>query len=335
MRRGFAGLLMLALAACAGGDGYGDGGDDGGTPPIDSSQLCVSSDCGERTVLLDLASAENLLFSPDGRLFVSSGSGLYEITQDAMGAFTANPISTDGGFTGLAIIGDVLYVNSGSGVLYAARLEPTLTLTPIYTTTGMCISNGMTDGPDGNLYLVDEPLNLNPPANCLPPDPKIVKLTVDPADPMHILGQEVWVQGSPLGQLHLGLDDVLRFPNGLQRQGSSFFGTDGGSIYRVELQPDGSAGEVTPIFWEATAHDDLGIAGDALVVTDFFQGRIFLLSQDGELLQETGLLLFDFPSSVRLGRPPMFEPTDVLVTETGVLGDNSLPLDHLSVFRRR
>ncbi len=38
---------------------------------------------------------------------------------------------------------------------------------------------------------------------------------------------------------------------------------------------------------------------------------------------------------MRLGRPPMFESTDILVTETGVLVDQSLPLDHLSLFRRK
>jgi hypothetical protein len=324
-------LMVAGLAGCAQGD-YDDFGLPGGV--VDSRSLCVSSGCGERTVLLDIPSAENLIFSPEGRLFVSAGTGLYEITQDAQGAFAANLIAP-GGFTGLAIIGDVLYVNSGSGALYAARLEPTMTLTQIFTIEGMCISNGMTEGPDGNLYVVDEPLTINPPANCLPPDPKVVRVNVDPNDPFHVLGQEVWIQGSPLGQLHLNLDNVLRFPNGLQRRGNTFFGTDGGSVYRVELQPDGSAAGVESIFFEPTAHDDLGIAGDALVVTDFFTGRILLVSQDGELLQETDRFLFSFPSSARLGRPPMFRPDDVVVTETGVLGDNSLPIDHLSVFRRR
>ncbi len=328
-------VLALLLTACAGGgDGTGSG-TGGGTTSVDSSTLCVSSSCGDRTVLLDIPAAENQIFTPDGRLFISAGSGLYEITKDGNGAFAAGLITDECGFTGMAIIGDILYVNCGTGAFYAARLEPTLQLQQIFTIEGMCISNGMAAGPDGNLYVVDEPLNVNPPANCVPPDPKIVRLNVDPADPFHILGQEVWVQGSPAGLLFLGLNNVLRFPNGLVSQGNRFFGTDGGSVYRVDMMPDGSAGKVELLFWEATAHDDLGLAGDALVVTDFFKGRIFLLSQEGELLQETNPALFEFPSSARLGRAPMFEPTDVIVTETGVLGDQSLPLDHLSVFRRR
>jgi hypothetical protein len=71
-----------------------------------------------------------------------------------------------------------------------------------------------------------------------------------------------------------------------------------------------------------------------LLTTDFFAGRLLLLAQDGRLLQETDRLLFVSPSSAKLGRPPLFEPGDIVVTETGVLGDQSLPVDKLSLFRR-
>jgi hypothetical protein len=327
MRRGIIFAAVL-LAACA---KENSGGGSGATP-VDANPLCVSSSCGERVVLLDIPSAENQIFTDDGRLFVSSGSGLWEVTKDASGTYAKTSI-TSTGLNGLAIIGDVLYATAGNGDFYAGRIGSDLQMTKIFTIAGMCIANGMVAGPDGNLYVVDEPLSPAPP-NCIPPDPKVVRLNVDPADPMHILNQEVWIQGSPAGLLSLGLDNVLRFPNGLQRKGNRFFGTDGGAIYFADLQADGSAGPVTKIYWEPTAHDDLGIAGDNLVVTDFFGGRIFLLSQDGELLQQTDRVLFSFPSSTRIGRPPLFSADEVVVTETGVLTDNNLPLDHLSVFRR-
>ena len=319
---------LLATAALLGGCGGGAGGE-ASARPQDTRQLCVSSNCGERVVLLDIPGAENQIFTDDGRLFVSSGSGVYEITKNADGSYAKQLVNNDCGFNGLAIRGGTLYAACGSGPFYAGAITPApVTLTKIFDVAGMCISNGMATGPDGNLYLVDEPLN------CVP-DPKIVRLNVDPADPLHVVSQEVWVQGSPLGLLFLGQNNVLRFPNGLVRQGNTFFGTDGGSVYRVDWQVDGSAGEVTPLFFEPTPHDDLGVAGDALVIADFAGGRLLLVSQAGELLQQTDRLLFSFPSSARLGRPPMFETTDIVVTETGVLGDQSLPLDHLSVFRRR
>jgi hypothetical protein len=104
--------------------------------------------------------------------------------------------------------------------------------------------------------------------------------------------------------------------NGLVRDGNTFYSTDGGTVFYVELQPDGSAGPVTPLFFEANAHDDPGLAGsDGLLVSDFFFGRILRLSRQGELLQETDRGTFTGISAVRLGQPPMFQSTDILVTD--------------------
>lgn len=315
--------LGLALAGC--------GADEAptATAPITAEQLCVSSACGERVVLLDIPSAENLTFSADGRLFVSSGQVVYEIHKNADDSFRAEVISSGNcGFTGLAIRNDVLYAACGSGTLWAGMLDPTPRLEPIHTLSGMCLPNGLALGADGALYVVDEPLNL-----CAP-TPQIVRIELDPANPLRVAAQATWLAGSALGQLHLGLDNVLRFPNGLQADGRQFFGTDGGSVYRVDLQ-DGQPGPVMPLHFEVGIHDDLGLVAGGILVADFLNGRIELLSREGARLQATDAGLFTSPSSVRLAHPPMFAPTDILVTETGVLGDQNLPLDHLSLFRRK
>lgn len=323
-----AALLAWALVGC---ESHGVESATGQpTPELPLPPLCVSSDCGEKLVLLDFPSAENLTFSPDGRLFVSGGLGVFEVTRDAAGSFHAADIAPGcGSGLGLAVHRGQLYAICSGQRLFAGALGATPQLAEVFQLRGMCISNGMAVGADGNLYVVDEPLNL-----CVP-DPKIVRLKLDPADPRKVLSQETWVQGSPLGQLHLGLDNVLRFPNGLQARGNRFFGTDGGSLYSVDLLPDGTAGPVTPIHFEVAVRDDLGIAGDDLLVTDFATGRIQLISQAGVALQATARGLFSSPSSIRLGQPPMFAPGDILVTETGVLTDNDLPLDRLSLFRRK
>jgi hypothetical protein len=318
----------LLLAACGGGSG--DAHDDETVPPVRLEDLCVNSQCGERIVLLDIPGAENLIFSPQGRLFVSSGSGVFEIHKNEDGSFRADSISPEScGYTGLAIRGDYLYSSCGDGRFWGTRLDAVPQLRLIHTMSGMCIANGTALGADGRIYVVDEPLNV-----CVP-DPKIKRLTIDPGDPLKVTDEEVFVQGSALGLLSVGIGNLLRFPNGLQAEGSRFYGTDGGSIFSVDLLPDGTAGEVTPILFELDIHDDLGIAGDGLLLANFLTGRITLASKEGEILQSTAPGTFSFPSSVRLGRPPMFEPTDILVTETGVLVDQSLPLDHLSLFRRR
>jgi len=322
--------LALGLFLLAGCDGSSEAPASGAAGDQTPVELCVNSTCGERIELLAFPSAENLTFSADGRLFVSGNGGVFEVTKNAEGQFARNLISDgcDGGL-GLAIRGNILYAVCSGMKIFAGALGAAPTLTEIFTLSGMCIPNGMALGADGHLYVVDEPLNL-----CVP-DPKIVRLRVHPSDPMQITAQETWVQGSPLGQLHLGLDNTLRFPNGLQSQGNRFYGTDGGSVYAVDLLADGSAGAVEPLFFEPTPHDDLGIAGDKLLVADFAGGAIVLISQDGAFLDATDYGVFTFPSSVRLGRPPLFAPGDIVVTETGVLGDNSLPIDFLSVFRRR
>jgi hypothetical protein len=319
-------LLTATLAACSSGDDAGRGS----PPGVTAADLCVSADCGERTVLLNLPGAENLTFSDDGRLFVSGGQGLFEIHKDADGAFRAERISTEAaGFTGLAIREGYLYAASGDGRLWAGALTAAPQIEPIHAMTGMCIANGTTLGPDGRLYVVDEPLNI-----CVP-DPKIKRFTIDPRDPLKVIQEEVWVQGSALGLLSVGIGNTLRFPNGLQNDGHRFYGTDGGSIYTVDLLPDGSAGAVTPIYFTVDVHDDLGLVDGGVLLANFLTGRISLISRDGKLLQATAPATFSFPSSVRLGRPPMFEPTDIVVTETGLLLDQNLPIDHVSVFRRR
>lgn len=322
-------LLLLAaalLAACS----SDDDATDNAVAPVMAADLCVSSDCGERTVLLPLPGAENLTFSTDGRLFVSGGQNLFEIHKNSDGSFRAEVISSESaGFTGLVVRDGYLYAVSGDGRLWAGALAPTPVIAPIHDMTGMCIANGAALGADGHIYVVDEPLSV-----CVP-DPKIKRFTIDPADPLRVVDEEVWVQGSALGLLSLGIGNTLRFPNGLQSDGRRFYGTDGGSIYTVDLQDDGSAGPVTPIYFTVDVHDDLGLVADGVLLANFLTGRISLISRKGELLQATAPGTFSFPSSVRVGRPPMFETTDIVVTETGLLLDHSLPLDYLSVFRRK
>jgi len=318
----------LLLAAC---NSDGDSGNDEGDGSVRAADLCVSSACGTATKLLDIPGGESLLFGADGRLFVSGSEQVYEIRRDGE-QFSATPLAEPAcAFHGLAIRGTVLYASCASGALYAGRLDAQpMLLQPIFQMTGMCIANGTALGADGNLYVVDEPLGATP-GSCLPPDPKILRLKIDPADPLHVLSQETWLQGSALGQLHLGLDTTLRFPNGLASEGSRFYASDGGSVFSVDLQADGSPGPVTPLFFEPTAHDDLGLVSDGLLVTDFVGGRIVLLSREGELLQETDQQVFSTPSTARLGQPPMFRSDDILVTEQGSSGVGG---NRLTLFRR-
>lgn len=307
MRRVGGTLLALALAACGGGGG-GAGPQLPGDP-APATPLCVASACGTKTVLLDIPSAENLLFADTGRLFVSGSENVYEITRPG-GAWTATPISEGGSFGGMAQVGDVLYVNGFDGSLYAARLTATPSLAAIHALE-LGSPNGMTAGPDGELYITNGPI----PQGALP-DPKIVRVRLDPADALRVAEQADWL-AFPFGV----------FPNGIQRRGGTLYvamsiatSASFGVIGAIDIQPDGSALAATSSADFFSIPDDLGIAGEDVIVTGYTNGQLIRLSPQLELIESTDPFSFDNPSSVRLGRPPLFAPNELVVTEKGVVG---------------
>lgn len=310
---------FLFVAACS-SDNDNAGGND---TAIDPASLCVASDCGEKTVLLTIPSAENILFADDGRLFVSGGTNVFEITRSG-DDFAATPLY-DGScnFTGLAISGTVLYANCFDGQLYAAQLSAHPALQPIHD-LGLAAPNGLAAGPDGALYLVNGPLA----TNALPA-PKIVRLRLDPADPFHVIDQSDWTSAGLLA------------PNGLQIHGDAVYVSNSGlgglgEIRRFPINADGSAGDGTQFASLLSVPDDFSFVGDAVLAAYFATGQIALIGADGRLQSTTALLSFSFPSQVKPGRPPLFASDDILVTEKGLLGDNVSPIgNRLSVFRRK
>jgi hypothetical protein len=308
-------LAAFLLAAC---------GEDAAAPQarVDPASLCVDSGCGEKTVLLSIPDAENLLFTPQGRLFVSGGLNVYEISRDASG-YQARPL-LDGSdnFTGLALRGDVLYANAFSGKLYAASLNAQPSLRVIHD-LGLSSANGLAAGPDGELYVVNGPAALAP---------KIVRLRLNPADPFQVLEQSDWLSFA------LGTS----FPNGLQVRGRRLYFSEStatalGRIRKLVIADDGQPGAPeTLASLGASLPDDFSLAGEAVLAAYFSDGRIGLFAPDGQLLAQTDFGSFQSPSQVRLGQPPLFAETDLLVTEKGLLGENSSGVGNvLSIFRRK
>jgi hypothetical protein len=325
-------LCAAAAAAvwCGMFVGCGSGsGVDAGTAAVDHPALCVSSACGSKTRLLDIPGAENTLFTPEGRLFVSGDSNVYEVTRDAAGFHAASLYDGSCNFTGMARRGSILYVACFDLHLYALHLDQAgARLQPVYSLSGMAAPNGMSDGPEGELYLADGPLS-----SSQLPSPKLVRLDFDPADPLKVVKQTTW------------LSQNVGLPNGLVRRGRTLYFSSSsllppvpGQISSVDILADGSAGPVRTLATLASVPDDLGVAGDDLLLALYSEGAVALVGADGAILSQTDPLSFQLPSSVKVGQPPLFDPaTDLVVTEKGVVGvdaTGALFGNALSVFRR-
>jgi len=305
----------LPLAACT---------DSPDPVAVTPASLCVASSCGSKTRLVTIPDAENLLFTPNGRLFVSGGTNVFEIGKSGS-VFTATPLLEGScNFTGLALRGEVLYANCLDGQLYAARLTAQPRLAAIHR-YGLASPNGLAAGPDGELYAVNGPL-----ATSALPDPKIVRLRFDPIDPLRVTEQSIW----------LALDPLLSQPNGVQVQGRTLYFSESsaptqGRITTVDIQADGRPGTPQVLTSFNSLPDDFSLSGGLLLASYFSSGQIGLFNASGALVSTTDPMSFDSPSQVRLGQPPLFAPTDVLVTEKGLIGENeSTNGNVLSVFRR-
>lgn len=318
-------LLTAALAGCSGDDG--SNAPQASATTVTPAQLCVAADCGRKETLLRIPDAENIHFTPDGRLFVS-GANVFEVRRTDSTWSARALLADNGNFTGLAQIGDTLYAASFDGGLYAADLRSAEPVLALIHDTGFGSANGLADGPDGELYLVNSSLS----GTLLPPlAPQIARLRLAPGKPMQVAEQTTW------------LGSGLLMPNGIQRRGSTLYFTDSrllppalGLLRSVEILADGSAGKVSDIGSLPSVPDDFALVGDHFLMALYSGNAVALMAPDGRIVSQTGPGSFLGASSVETGRPPLFAPTDIVVTEKGLIGDTFSPIGNvLSVYRRR
>ncbi|HEX4842997.1 MAG TPA: hypothetical protein VFV57_04950 [Limnobacter sp.] len=322
-------LAAILQSACTGSEPSASAGGNRAQPSqAGSNGPCFSNACAEITPLLDIPDAENLLFSNDGRLFVSGGRNVYEVRAKTDGSYEALALAEqECNFTGLAIARNTLYANCGDGRLWAGMLKTQgMRLAPVFQMEGLGLANGLVDGPEGNtLYLADGPL----PGSALP-SPKLVKLQLDPQDPLKVVSQSTW------------LDLAGRFPNGVQRTGRVLFFSDStppalGQLNAVTIRPDGSPSTPLVLSQFNAIPDDFSVLAGGYALTYFVTGQVVRLGLDGTVQESFDPFTFSTGASqVRVGRPPMFKSTDLLVTEKGLLGEQDSPVgNRLTLVRRR
>lgn len=155
------------------------------------------------------------------------------------------------------------------------------------------------------------------------------RVHLDPNDPFIVLDEE----------------PVFTFPqipaaNGLVLKGATFYmvsyltGLEVSSVLAFEVEEDGTVGPTRRVAGSlVSTFDDLEVIGDRILVTNHFLRSILMFDLEGNLLADSGPQ-FDSPTALTWGRPPMFEPTDLVIAERGLLGEADSNYGNvLSVFR--
>lgn len=257
-----------------------------------------------RTLIHDeVNEAENLFFTPDGRLFVSGAEDIYEIKRAPDGTFTKTDHFHDN-----CIVEGIVY---REGYLYGVCWDPNnqafliageITDDPVFVTVADLgngtTPNGMAIGPDGRIYVTYFGTN------------QIMRLSL--AGPMTLSGVEVWADGLP-------------FVNGIKYVDGFMYVTLlnltlVSEFVRIPVLDDGRAGTPEPLLARPlSVLDDIIPFEDGFVLTDYLAGTLIFWSEMRGTYAETPPLTFYGPTSLAQGRPPMFDERQLIVAEKGLL----------------
>lgn len=286
--------------------------------------------CGPRETLVKaLGNAENLVFTPDGRLFVT-GEMVWEIIRDG-DDYQAVSLTEDMAavYAGIICYKDHLFVvcsqdKNGDAWLMRAALAEKPEFEKIFQLTGFTIANGMAVDRQGRLYIADETL--------VNTKGKIIRLSLtdDPAPEVIESSDTIWLSGKQGAQS----------PNGVTIIGDDLFFTNfdisnvfcfKSEIKKVSVAGD-HPGEVETVF-SRRAFLNSSLLDD--LTSTYYNGKYFLVSADylkGTILvveaYETGQKKplyeteddkFAGPTSCIIGQGLGFGPMDLLVTEGGIV----------------
>jgi hypothetical protein len=260
-----------------------------------------------RTVVHEAVNeAENLFFTEDGRLFVSGGEDIYEITRDGFGTFKKSDHFDENCLVeGIVRSGNYLYgvcTANNDASFSAFLIAGELTKDPVFRTIAALdkasIPNGITVGPEGQLFITYTLKN------------QILRVTL--SSPLQVERTEIWA-------------DNLAAANGIKYVDQAMYVTvlDGdlvGRFLRIPVLADGSAGTPVRLFERAlTVLDDVLALDDGFIITDFLKGTLIFWDAARGVYGETPGQTFYSPTAIAQGRPPMFTERQLLVTEKGTL----------------
>jgi len=252
-----------------------------------------------RTLVEGLTAAENQLFTSEGRLFVSGDEGVYEIVQQGT-TYSTRELPSDAAtcwFGGLTEYAGTLYANCydtvrSNSLLYAAPLNAAPQLRAIHSLPGVALANGLTHDEAGNLYI----------ASTF--DGAILRLKLDPSDPLRVLAQESWLPSAGL------------FSNGLKYFDGKLYWTAFTQLRSAAIRDGGKPRATRDLSGALTYLDDLYVDGGGFLLDDYLNGRVLSLDTSARYQNATPIGTFNGPSSVQraLGRLGL-SATALVVTE--------------------
>lgn len=291
-------------------------------PLVVLTLLLLLAACTPKQPVLDLPDAENLHFTPDGRL-IASGKGIYEIVL-RNGQYEAVPLyAGDCAFAGIAQRGNWLYSVCATGPLWAskryllaAEVQPGITPQfQIIKQIDLVIPNGMAFDRNGVLLLADE--------NFLGVG-KVVRVHIADGATPQVTRIDDW----------LDYRHGVFYPNGIRVVGDQLFLTDAGKVKIIRFDDDGTVLDNRTLYSRNTIFDDLLPACGGAAVADYINGTVLYIDRDGNKRYESSAQSFPGASSLQIGRPPLFTGYQLLVTEKGMLLETDSRIgDKLSTIR--
>lgn len=260
-----------------------------------------------RTVLTrGVDEAENLFFTEDGRLFVSSAENIFEIKRGVGGLIKTDHFDEDCVVEGIVRSENYLYgvcwtldqrLNAQS-FLIGGELTADPAFRIIATLDKGAVANGMTVDPEGRVYLT-----------YTTSVGQIVRLNF--SAPLKLQSTEIWASDLP---------NV----NGIKYVDGSMYVTllnDSltSEFVRIPVLEDGSAGATQSLFqrWLTVFDDVLPFEG-GFILTDFLKGTLIFWDPARGAYAETPSGTFHGPTSLARGRPPLFTERQLVVAEKGM-----------------
>lgn len=300
--------------------------------------------CLEKDRIATIPDAENQLLTADGRLIVSGGTGVFEI-KAAAGGYSAEAATSEVSrcnHTGLAQIGGWVFtacqqrpwglLGPPNNHLLAARLVAGQPLHFVQVERaspdpmdGLALPNGLAAAPNGRLLIADYNLFLLA---------GVARVGLDFAGPRPRITS---FEPNWLSSAH-----GIGHPNGVRVKGNELFVSDFSFVKRYQFDAAGNVPLQLPlgagrfvknevlVYQGLTVLDDVQPHCGGVIVTDFAGGRLVYMAPNGNdtngmptyrLALHSGLQSLQQPSSVLVGRGPLFSGRDVLVTEKGLLNE--------------